>query len=67
MLKTVAYIPAAFCRDAGSAGHGATRVARPGRGRPARGCDAAGRSPPPRPPPGRGEPKVRPADRTTLQ
>ncbi len=25
------YIPAAFCRDAGSAGHGATRVARPER------------------------------------
>ncbi|TJG51656.1 hypothetical protein C9177_26160 (plasmid) [Escherichia coli] len=23
------YIPASFCRDAGSAGHGATRVARP--------------------------------------
>ena len=31
MLKTVAYIPAAFCRDAGSAGHGATEAARPER------------------------------------
>ena len=26
MLKTVAYIPAAFCRDARSAGHGATEA-----------------------------------------
>ena len=31
------YIPAAFCRDAGSAGHGATRVARPFRSLQARG------------------------------
>ncbi|OJO17201.1 hypothetical protein BK315_18380 [Escherichia coli] len=37
MLKTVAYIPAAFCRDARSAGHGATRVARPERSLQARG------------------------------
>ena len=31
------YIPAAFCRDAGSAGHGATRVARPFRSLQTRG------------------------------
>ncbi|ENP4452748.1 hypothetical protein ACEPIY_004483 [Escherichia coli] len=31
------YIPAAFCRDARSAGHGATRVARPFRSLQARG------------------------------
>ncbi|EPF3863625.1 TPA: hypothetical protein ACYZZH_004784 [Escherichia coli] len=31
------YIPASFCRDAGSAGHGATRVARPFRSLQARG------------------------------
>ena len=31
------YIPAAFCRDAGSAGHGATEAARPSRSLPARG------------------------------
>ena len=37
MLKTVAYIPAAFCRDAGSAGHGATEAARPERSLQARG------------------------------
>ena len=32
----VAYIPAAFCRDAGSAGHGATEAARPERSLQAR-------------------------------
>lgn len=37
MLKTVAYIPAAFCRDTGSAGHGATEAARPERSLQARG------------------------------
>ena len=37
MLKTVAYIPAVFCRDARSAGHGATRVARPFRSLQTRG------------------------------
>ena len=37
MLKTVAYIPAAFCRDAGSAGHSATEAARPERSLQARG------------------------------
>ena len=31
------YIPAAFCRDAGSAGHGATEAARPSRSLQARG------------------------------
>ncbi len=31
------YIPAAFCRDAGSAGHGATEAARPFRSLQARG------------------------------
>ncbi|OMI64440.1 hypothetical protein MP32_21650, partial [Escherichia coli N36410PS] len=31
------YIPAAFCRDAGSAGHGATEAARPERSLQARG------------------------------
>lgn len=31
------YIPASFCRDAGSAGHGATRVARPFRSLQTRG------------------------------
>ncbi|EFE7250091.1 hypothetical protein F9V24_25895 [Escherichia coli] len=31
------YIPAAFCRDAGSAGHGATEAARPKRSLQARG------------------------------
>ncbi|HBM8440171.1 TPA: hypothetical protein L0W17_001574 [Escherichia coli] len=30
------YIPAAFCRDAGSAGHGATEAARPERSLQAR-------------------------------
>ncbi len=33
----IAYIPAAFCRDAGSAGHGATEAARPERSLQARG------------------------------
>ena len=37
MLKTVAYIPAAFCRDARSAGLGATEAARPERSLQARG------------------------------
>ncbi|EGE2147663.1 hypothetical protein DL753_25440, partial [Escherichia coli] len=31
------YIPASFCRDAGSAGHGATEAARPERSLQARG------------------------------
>ncbi|MCU0054833.1 hypothetical protein LSF40_25080, partial [Escherichia coli] len=43
------YIPAAFCRDAGSAGHGATRVARPERSLQARGFHASDRSDSPKP------------------
>ncbi|MGI8177997.1 hypothetical protein [Escherichia coli] len=43
------YIPAAFCRDAGSAGHGATRVARPFRSLQTRGFHAADRSDSPKP------------------
>ncbi|WP_416848178.1 hypothetical protein [Escherichia coli] len=85
------YIPAAFCRDAGSAGHGATEAARPERSLQACGFHASDRSDSPKPrqrvrrdwqvrqqlpvgvgpddrmPPGSREPKVRPADRTTLQ
>ncbi|RXJ37988.1 hypothetical protein EFB45_26560, partial [Escherichia coli] len=50
------YIPAAFCRDAGSAGHGATRVARPERSLQARGFHASDRSDSPKPAPaGSGE------------
>ncbi len=41
--------PAAFCRDAGSAGHGATRVARPERSLQARGFHASDRSDSPKP------------------
>jgi len=40
------YIPAAFCRDAGSAGHGATRVARPFRSLQTRGFCVRDGSPP---------------------
>ncbi len=85
------HIPAAFCRDAGSAGHGATEAARPERSLQAgvfthRTVAAArnrasgfggdwqvrqqlpvGVGPDDRMPPGSREPKVRPADRTTLQ
>ncbi|MCI3404745.1 hypothetical protein MQC74_27030, partial [Escherichia coli] len=43
------YIPAAFCRDAGSAGHGATRVARPFRSLQTRGFHASDRSDSPKP------------------
>ena len=43
------YIPVAFCRDAGSAGHGATRVARPERSLQARGFHASDRSDSPKP------------------
>ncbi|HFM4264148.1 TPA: hypothetical protein ACG7JF_002688 [Escherichia coli] len=43
------YIPAAFCRDAGSAGHGATEAARPERSLQARGFHASGRSGSPKP------------------
>ncbi len=43
------YIPAAFCRDAGSAGHGATRVARPERSLQTRGFHASDRSDSPKP------------------
>ncbi|HFP2021341.1 TPA: hypothetical protein ACHYMJ_004738 [Escherichia coli] len=49
MLKTVAYIPAAFCRDAGSAGHGATEAARPERSLQACGFYASDRSDSPKP------------------
>ncbi len=83
--------PGAFCRDAGSAGHGATEAARPERSLQARvfthrtvatarnrasgfGGDwqvrqqlPVGVGPDDRMPPGSREPKVRPADRTTLQ
>ncbi|GHM57756.1 hypothetical protein ECZU51_64260 [Escherichia coli] len=81
--------PGAFCRDAGSGGHGATEAARPERSLQA-GFHASDRSDGPKPrqrfggdwqvrqlpvevgpddrmPPGSREPKVRPADRTTLQ
>ncbi|EFL4104377.1 hypothetical protein AC072_005101 [Escherichia coli] len=71
------HIPAAFCRDAGSAGHGATEAARPERSLQAGGFHASDRSDSPKPrqrvrrrlagAPGSREPKVRPADRTTLQ
>ncbi len=40
------YIPAAFCRDAGGAGHGATRVARPERSLQTRGFHASDRDSP---------------------
>ncbi|HHO3747271.1 TPA: hypothetical protein ACRUWW_004305 [Escherichia coli] len=43
------YIPAAFCRDARSAGHGATRVARPFRSLQTRGFHASDRSGSPKP------------------
>ncbi|HFG0092921.1 TPA: hypothetical protein ACGFET_005017 [Escherichia coli] len=43
------YIPAAFCRDAGSAGHGATEAARPERLLQARGFHASDRSGSPKP------------------
>ncbi len=43
------YIPAAFCRDAGSAGHGATEAARPERSLQARGFHASDRSDSPKP------------------
>ena len=43
------YIPAAFCRDARSAGHGATEAARPERSLQAGGFDASDRSDSPKP------------------
>ncbi len=43
------YIPAAFCRDARSAGHGATEAARPERSLQARGFHASDRSGSPKP------------------
>ena len=43
------YIPAAFCRDARSAGHGATEAARPERSLQARGFHASDRSDSPKP------------------
>ncbi|EFM8368961.1 hypothetical protein A6J04_003700 [Escherichia coli] len=43
------YIPAAFCRDAWSAGHGATEAARPERSLQARGFHASDRSDSPKP------------------
>ncbi|EED0499111.1 hypothetical protein E9S89_RS27030, partial [Escherichia coli] len=43
------YIPAAFCRDAGSAGHGATEAARPERSLQTRGFHASDRSDSPKP------------------
>ncbi len=43
------HIPAAFCRDAGSAGHGATEAARPERSLQARGFHASDRSDSPKP------------------
>ena len=43
------YIPEAFCRDAGSAGHGATEAARPERSLQARGFHASDRSDSPKP------------------
>nr|WP_169072733.1 hypothetical protein [Escherichia coli] len=43
------YIPASFCRDAGSAGHGATEAARPERSLQARGFHASDRSDSPKP------------------
>ncbi|HBB3284573.1 TPA: hypothetical protein KAD50_004923 [Escherichia coli] len=49
MLKTVAYIPAVFCRDTGSAGHGATEAARPERSLQACGFHASDRSDSPKP------------------
>nr|ANZ22026.1 hypothetical protein AKG29_00095 [Escherichia coli] len=41
--------PAVFCRDAGSAGHGATEAARPERSLQARGFHASDRSDSPKP------------------
>nr|WP_072004485.1 hypothetical protein [Escherichia coli] len=43
------YIPEAFCRDAGSAGHGATEAARPERSLQAWGFHASDRSDSPKP------------------
>ena len=43
------HIPAAFCRDARSAGHGATEAARPERSLQAGGFDASDRSDSPKP------------------
>ncbi|EFM6597641.1 hypothetical protein CAA07_005091 [Escherichia coli] len=43
------YIPATFCRDARSAGHGATEAARPERSLQAGGFDASDRSDSPKP------------------
>ncbi|EJI9759241.1 hypothetical protein NF181_005045, partial [Escherichia coli] len=43
------YIPASFCRDAWSAGHGATEAARPERSLQARGFHASDRSDSPKP------------------
>ncbi|WP_176478636.1 hypothetical protein [Escherichia coli] len=43
------YIPAAFCRDARSAGHGATEAARPERSLQACGFHASDRSDSPKP------------------
>ncbi|EEU5753795.1 TPA: hypothetical protein OVV21_002658 [Shigella sonnei] len=43
------YIPAAFCRDAGSAGHGATEAARPERSLQAGDFHASDRSDSPKP------------------
>ena len=43
------YIPAVFCRDARSAGHGATEAARPERSLQARGFHASDRSDSPKP------------------
>ncbi|MCD3861327.1 hypothetical protein KX456_18470 [Escherichia coli] len=43
------YIPAAFCRDARSAGHGATEAARPERSLQTKGFHASDRSDSPKP------------------
>ncbi|EIW6412601.1 hypothetical protein MF475_005144 [Escherichia coli] len=43
------HIPAAFCRDAGSAGHGATEAARPEQSLQAGGFHASDRSDSPKP------------------
>nr|WP_252500881.1 hypothetical protein [Escherichia coli] len=47
--RRCAYIPASFCRDAWSAGHGATEAARPERSLQARGFHASDRSDSPKP------------------
>ncbi|WP_432759123.1 hypothetical protein [Escherichia coli] len=47
--QALALHPGVFCRDAGSAGHGATRVARPFRSLQTRGFHASDRSGSPKP------------------